>query len=52
MISTKQRAEALLEWAEKVVTLLLPIYIVEVTGMNTPTISIDKTIAMEHAAAT
>ena len=52
LISTKQHAEALLEWAGKVVTLLLPIYIVEVMGMKTPTISMDGMIAMEHASAT
>ena len=34
------------------VTLILPVYIVEVTGMKTPTTSIDRTIAMEHASVT
>ena len=50
MISRKHRAEALLEWTHKVVTLLL-MYTVEVTGMKTPKISIDGKIVMEHAAA-
>ena len=44
MISRKHRAEALIEWTHKVVTLLL-IYIVEVTGMKTPTVSIDGKVA-------
>ena len=44
----KQQAGALIEWTHKVVTLLL-IYIVEVTGMKTPTVSIDGKVAKEHA---
>ena len=46
----KQQAGALIEWTHKVVTLLL-IYIVEVTGMKTPTVSIDGKVVKEHASA-
>ena len=49
MISRKHRAEALLEWTHKVETLLL-IYIVEVTGMKTPTVSIDGKVAKEYVS--
>ena len=50
MISRKHRAEALLEWTHKVVALLL-IYIVGVTGIKTPTISMYGQVAKEHASA-
>ena len=49
LISRKQHAKALIEWIHKILTLLL-IYIVEVTGKKTPTVSIDGKVAHEHAS--
>ena len=49
LISRTHYAKALIEWSKVIVT-LLPVYIVEVTGMITPTVTIDSTMAKEHAA--
>ena len=48
----KQEAKTLIGWTGKVITLLLPLYLVEITRMKPPTISIDVTVATQHAAQT
>ena len=49
LISRKQHAKALIEWTHKILTLLL-IYIMEVTGKKTPTVTIDGKVAQEHVS--
>ena len=52
LIGMKQEAKTLIGWTGKVITLLLPLYLVEITRMKPPTISIDVTVATQHAAQT
>ena len=52
LIGTKQEAETLIQRAGKMIMMILPTYLVEITRMKPPTIRPDATVASKCAADT